>query len=227
MAQTDQQTDPIKHLRDLLRENPGLFRDHPDLLEGLELEPGQEATVVALEHARTRQLQRRVGELEGELERLVTAARDNDRLARQLHRLTVELLGCADGDELAHTLLEGVRQNFQVEAAGLRMAREWFAPVLDDRFLAPQLWIQTRFVGSGSVVLGPPADPEVARGLYGDTEPPVRSHALMALRDGSQLVGVLGLGSGERRRYTSGMGTTYLERLAELAGALLARKGRP
>ena len=223
MAQTDQKTDPVKSLRDTLRENPRIFRDHPELLEGLELEPGQETTVVALEHARSRQLERRLTELEGELERLVAAARDNDRLARHLHQLTIELLGCADGDELAHTLLEGVRQNFQVEMAGIRLAEERFASRLDQRFLASQEWIRQCFAGSGSVVLGPPADAEIVHSLYGRTEPPIRSHALMALHSGSDLVGVLGLGSEERRRYTPGMGTTYLERLAELAGALLAR----
>jgi len=182
--------------------------------------------VVALEHARAHRLERRTAELQGELERLVETARENDRLARQLHRLTVELLTCDDGDELVHSLLEGVRQNFRVEAVGLRVAREWFAPNLDERFLAPQLWVQNRFVASGNVLLGAPADDETVTSLYGDTTAPLRSQALVPLRDGSQLFGVMGLGSTDAQRYTEGMGTTYLERLAELAGALLARFAR-
>jgi hypothetical protein len=226
MAQQTESQDPVSHVRALLRDHPTLFRDHPELLEELELAPGEETTVVALEHARTRRLERRIEELEAELEQLVETARENDRLARHLHRLTVELLRCADGDELVHALLEGVRQNFRVEAVGLRVAREWFAPNLDERFLAPQLWVQKRFVASGNVVLGAPEDAEGVTSLYGDTSEPVRSQALVPLRDGSQLFGVMGLGSSEAKRYTPGMGTTYLERLAELAGALLARFAR-
>ncbi|MEF8794216.1 MAG: DUF484 family protein, partial [Thiohalorhabdus sp.] len=226
MAQQTDQSDHVGHLRALLRENPTLFRDYPDLLEELELAPGEEASVVALEHARNRRLERRLGELKSELEKLVETARENDRLARQLHRLTVELLGCDDGHELVHALLEGVRQNFRVEAVGLRMAREWFAPNLDERFLAPQLWVQKRFVASSKVILGPPEDPEGVTGLYGETGEAVRSQALVPLRDGTQLFGLLGLGSSEADRYTSGMGTAYLERLAELAEALLARYAR-
>lgn len=226
MAQQTDKQDPVGHLRALLRANPTLFRDHPDLLEELELAPGEEASVVALEHARNRRLERRLNEQEGELEQLVETARENDRLARQLHQLTVELLGCDDGDELVHNLLEGVRQNFRVEAVGLRVAREWFAPNLDERFLAPQLWVQRRFVASSRVILGEPEDPEGVTGLYGETGEPVRSQALMPLRDGTQLYGILGLGSSEAGRYTAGMGTAYLERLAELAGALLARFAR-
>jgi hypothetical protein len=226
MAQQTEHQDPIAHLRTLLREHPTLFRDHPELLEELRLAPGEDTTVVALEHARSRRLERRIEELEGELEQLVETARENDRLARHLHRLTVELLRCDDGDELVHALLEGVRQNFRVEAVGLRVAREWFAPNLDERFLAPQLWVQNRFVASGGVVLGPPEESEVVASLYGDTGEPVRSQALVPLRDGTQLFGVMGLASSEAQRYTPGMGTTYLERLAELAGALLARFAR-
>jgi len=226
MAQQTDRNDPVGELRTLLREQPTLFRDHPELLEELELAPGEETTVVALEHARSRRLERRIEELEGELERLLETARENDRLAHQLHRLTVELLGCFDGDELVHSLLEGVRQNFRVEAVGIRVAREWFAPNLDERFLAPQLWVQKRFVAADSVVLGPPEDAEGVTSLYGETGEPVRSQALVPLRDGSQLFGLLGLGSSDARRYVPGMGTTYLERLAELAGALLARFAR-
>jgi hypothetical protein len=223
MSQQTDTTDPVSHIRALLREHPTLFRDHPELLDELQLAPGQEATVVALEHARSHRLERRIGQLEAELEHLVETARENDRLARQLHRLTVELLACDDGDELVHSLLEGVRQNFRVEAVGLRAAREWFPGTLDQRFLAGQEWVGSHFATAGGVQLGPPEDKETVTSLFGETAEPVRSQALVPLREGSQLFGVLGLGSSEANRYTQGMGTTYLERLAELAGALLAR----
>jgi hypothetical protein len=222
MGQTSK-NQSVTHLRAFLRENPHLFRDHPELLEELELggDPGE--TVVSLERARTRRLERKVAELERELEELVATARDNDRLARQLHRLTMDLLDCRDSDELVHTLLEGVRHNFRVEAVGLRVAREWFADSLDPRFLAPQLWVQNCFVAESGIRLGPPSDGETVQSLYGATEDAVRSQALLPLREGSQVFGVLALGSDDGERYRAGMGTAYLEQMAEMAGAMLAR----
>ncbi|MFA9459365.1 DUF484 family protein [Thiohalorhabdus methylotrophus] len=220
MAQTNQQ-DPVQHLRTILRENPRLFRDHPELLEELDLGPGAEATVVSLEHARALQLQRRIAHLEEDLERLVGTARDNDRVATHLHRLTIDLLGSQDQEELVHTLLEGVRENFRVDAVGLRVDQDELAGQLDDRFLAPLSWIRNRFVTEDRVSLGPVQDPAVARALYGD-ELTFQSHALVPLREGTRLFGLLGLASREASRFEPGMGTTYLERLAELAGVLLA-----
>ncbi|MFP4614405.1 MAG: DUF484 family protein [Thiohalorhabdus sp.] len=223
MPQTNQQ-DPVEYLRGLLRENPRLFRDHPELLEELDLGPDAEATVVALEHARGRRLQRKAADLEGELERLVGMARDNDRLAAHLHRLTVDLLACADRDELVHTLLEGVRDNFRVDAVGLRVEREGFAGRLDARFLASRDWIRERFVTEDRITLGEPGDGTAVGALYGDETAP-QSHALVPLRDGSRLFGLLGLASRDPQRFVPGMGTTYLERLGELAGVLLAGPG--
>ncbi len=223
MAQQTDPEDALGQFRALLRHHPRLFQDHPELLEELELGPGEEATVVGLEHARGRRLERRIQELEAELGGLVETARENDRLACHLHRLTVELLGCQDGEELIQTLVEGVQTNFQVDAVGLRLAREWFAGDLDEGFLAPQLWIQRRFVTTDTVALGPATDPETVGALYGEVQPPVESHALLPLRQGSQLFGLMGLASQDAQRYAPDRGTTYLERLAELTGALLSR----
>jgi len=223
MAQTNHK-DPVQQIRSLLRDNPEIFREHPELLEELDLGPEAGATVVSLEHARNLQLQRKVDALERELEQLVATARDNDRLATHLHRLTVDLLECQDRDELAHLLLEGVRQHFQVEAVGLCADRERFAGLLDERFLASPNWIRNRFVADERVSLGAPQEPAVSTALFGG-EADIGSQALVPLRGGSGLFGLLALGSREASRFEAGMGTTYLERLAELAGILLSRSG--
>ena len=222
MAQLSE-NDRLTHLRELLRANPRVFQEYPELLDELVFADGSGDTVVPLEQARIRRLERRVTELTQELEGLVATARDNDRLARHLHRLTMELLACRDGDEVVHTLLDGVRRNFRVEATGLRLAREWFGAVLDDRFLAPQLWVQNCFVGADGVRLGPPQEAETAQSLYGTSAAAVRSQALIPLVDGRQTFGVLALGSDDAGRYHAGMGTAYLEQLAEMAAAMLVR----
>ncbi len=223
MAQQTDPEDPLAELRARLRSHPRLFRDHPELLEELELEPGSEATVVALEHARSRRRQRRIQALEKELGDLVTTARENDRLARHLHRLTVELLTCEDSEALIQGLLAGIRDHFPVDQVGIRVAEEGFGEIVDAAYLAPQLWLQRHFVTRDRVVLGPATDWETTGALYGASQSQIASHALLALRRGSQLFGLIGLASWESQRYSTHMGTTYLERLAELAGGLLSQ----
>jgi hypothetical protein len=66
------------------------------------------------------------------------------------------------------------------------------------------------------------ADADEPRELLGESGAGMRSRALLPLGAAEAPWGLLVLGSSDPERYRPGMGTTYLERLAELAEALLA-----
>jgi hypothetical protein len=230
-----QRDEAAQRLRQLLREHPGLLREHPELVDELDLPPdgadskegglgGRARKVVSLEQRRNRQLQERVDRLQGELERLVAVARENDHLAVRLHSLTLELFRSQGREERIQTLLGGLRDAFSVEAAALRLEAERFGDTLGHGHVAPRQWLRSLFPGGCSALLGPPSEAEEEAGLFASpTADPVRSRALLALlRDNGDLVGVLAVGSVEADRYQPGMGATYLERLAEVAAELLA-----
>ena len=58
---------------------------------------------------------------------------------------------------------------------------------------------------------------------FGERGAQVRSLALVALRDGATVFGLLALGSEEPQRFYPEMGTLYLERIGDVAAASLAR----
>ena len=68
---------------------------------------------------------------------------------------------------------------------------------------------------------GPSGNAEAA-GWFGEAASHIRSVALMPLRD-QACFGMLALGSEDVMRFYPEMGTFYLKRLGELAGASLAR----
>lgn len=228
-----QKLEAVQRLRQLLREHPRILLDNPELIDELELPPGGAGTdltnVVSLEHRRNRQLQEQIARLQGELERLVAVARENDHLATRLHNLALELIRTTGREERIQTLLGGLRDAFGVEVAALRLEGERFSGALGSGHLAPRAWLRGLFPGGATVLLGPPGEAETEGGLYAaPAGEPVRSRALLALRRGGEdLVGVLGVGSVDGERYQPGMSATYLERLAELAAELLAAEEAP
>ena len=222
MSSADYSRDPRTALERILHDNPRIFREHPDLLEDLELAPGESATVVDLAHARAQRLEQRLRERETELDRLLAAARENDRLAGRIHALTLELLRCREADELAQALLDGIRTRFEVEAAGLWLDRDRFEGQLDERYMVGTAELAIGLAESGGPGLGRVADGDEARELFGEAGAGMRSRAVLALGGRDAPWGLLVLGSSDAEHYQPGMATTYLERLAELAEALLA-----
>ena len=59
-----------------------------------------------------------------------------------------------------------------------------------------------------------------------EAAPHIRSLALMPLREQGTCFGLLALGSAEGERFYAEMGTLYLGRIADLAAAALAARGR-
>lgn len=229
-----QKLEAVQRLRRLLQEYPGLLRERPELVDELDLPlggsaSGQLTNVVSLEHRRNRQLQEQIARLQGELERLVAVARENDHLATRLHSLTLDLVRAEGLEERIQTLLGGLRDAFGVEAAALRLEAERFGDTLGGGHVAPRQWLQGLFPAGAMALLGPPGEAESEGGLFASPGgEPVRSRALLALRrGGDDLVGVLAVGSVDGERYQPGMGATYLERLAELAAELLAAEADP
>ena len=72
---------------------------------------------------------------------------------------------------------------------------------------------------------GAPESIEVAS-WFGEAAPHIRSLALMPLREQGTCFGLLALGSAEGERFYPEMGTLYLGRIADLAAAALAARGR-
>jgi len=206
----------------LLR-NPGFFQRHAELLASVQLSHPHGQRAVSLQERQAEMLREKIKGLEHKLIEMIRNGQENVAIADRLHAWTLSLMLTADAAALPEVLLSELRHHFLIPAAGLRLwgldprhaAADYAQAVSEDvRSFASSLAQPYCGVNSGF---------ELVRWL--GTEASIASLALIPLRHGSaaEPFGLLLLGSPDPTRYTAEMGTEFLQRIGELAGASLAR----
>lgn len=209
-----------------LRDNPGFFDDHVELMTQMLLPNPHGGQAIALSDRQVQALREENRALKAKLQELIEFAEENDAITGKMHTLVLSQLPAASLGELLGTLHAGLREGLSVPQTALRVwvgreatgdveGRDEFAPVSDE-FKEYASGLSRPFCGpSGSVE---------AAGWFGDSAVHVRSVAHIPLRDaGGACIGLLALGSEDVLRFYPDMGTVYLQRLGELTGAALRR----
>lgn len=204
-----------------LRQNSDFFLNHPNLLEQIELTHAC-GEAISLIEAQVGVLREQNYKLRYRLRDLITTARDNEQLSRQLHGFTLKLLDCSQLEDVFSTIYESLRQDFNTDRAVIRV------------FVAPKQSVfldRPEFVGD---------DPEVVKlfettlqanqpvcgvlnsdqGRYLFDEHPVASAALLPL-EASRPIGLLGIGSADPQRFRPNIGTLFLSQLREIVGRVV------
>jgi hypothetical protein len=156
--------------------------------------------------------------LEARLAELLQIGQENDAIGEKLHRLCLALLAAQDFQSLLAGFYLHLHEDFAVPHSALRIWRASgnapeFGPVSDPL---------KRYAESlGQPYCGPSGNAEAA-GWFGEGASHVRSVAHVALRD-KECFGMLALGSEDVLRFYPEMGTLYLQRLGDVAGAALLR----
>jgi hypothetical protein len=189
-----------------LRENPTFFETHADMLAEISIPHPHGGRAIPLSE-------------------LLQIGEENDAIGEKMHRLTLALLSAPDWQSLLSVLYLHLREDFAVPHAALRIwgaqrgAPEGAADSPEFHGVGEQL---KRYAASLSQPFcGPSGDAEVAA-WFGEGASHIRSVAHMALRDG-ECFGMLALGSEDVLRFYPEMGTLYLKRMGDLAGAALLR----
>ncbi|HRC72178.1 MAG TPA: DUF484 family protein [Candidatus Competibacter sp.] len=207
-----------------LRGHPQFFADHPDLVESLRVPHPCKPAVSLLEY-QNRLLRERGQRLHDKLLELVAIARDNDRLAERVQRLALTLLDARGGlDELLHGIKAILRDEFKADCIVLCLAEPPTAGLSAvEEFLRPDVvGLFEEVFRAGQPQCGR-LSPEQAAVLGGQGDANVASAALIPLIGGNWR-GLLAVGSSDVRRFHSGVGTFFLERIGELVSqALQAR----
>jgi uncharacterized protein YigA (DUF484 family) len=200
--------------------NPAFFERHAELLAGIQLTSPHGQRAVSLQERQMEMLRERHRGLERRIVEMIRNGQDNETLADRLHRWTAALLATADPAELPAVAVAALRHEFLIPQAALRLwgvapqhaGADFAQPVGEDaQSLAASL--SQPYCGANSGF-------EAARWL---DDGPVASMAMIPLRDGDATFGLLVLGSPDATRYSAGMGTEFLSRIGELAGAALRR----
>jgi uncharacterized protein len=206
-----------------LNDHPDFFDQHPEVLAGMQLPHPHNGQAISLVERQSLMLRERVKGLESRIAEMVRHGQENDAIADKLVRWTRALLAEGEPAALPATLVAELKRTFDVPYAGLRLwsgspaiaGQECAQPVAKDTIsLANSMRVP--FCGSNVGF-------EAASWL--DPGASVQSIAMLPLRVGADphAFGLLVLGSADKDRFQPDMGTAFLERIAELASAALAR----
>jgi len=219
-------TDPLDTdaIAQYLLDNPGFFEAYPELLASITVPHPHGGRAVSLVERQVDMLRERHKALEMRLAELVQHGRENDLIAEQLQRWSRDLLRTRDARALPSLVVDGLLSGFAVPQVALRL---WKLPAqygdlpamaeVDAEVISLVDSMRQPYCGRN-------ADFQASRWLPG-AGTQTASIALLPMRVGAapESFGLLVLGSPDGSRFEAGMGTTFLERIAEVASASLSR----
>lgn len=210
-----------------LARTPGFFERHAELLAGIRLTSPHGQRAVTLSERQMEMLRERIKGLELKIVEMIRAGQENMALADRLHRFTRTLMRTADATALPGATVATLKHEFLVPQAAIRLwalapqhaggaggtPPDFARPVSEDaKAFTASLSLPYCGVNAGFEAVGWLDDPAT-----------VASVAMIPLRQGDVAFGLLVLGSPDPTRYAAEMGTEFLMRIGELAGAALWR----
>jgi uncharacterized protein YigA (DUF484 family) len=210
-------------IANFLANTPDFFERHAELLASVQLSSGHGNRAVSLQERQALMLREKIKGLETRMVDMIRHGQDNVGIADKMQRWTRKLLQAAQARDLPGAIVEGITTEFQIPQAAIKVwdvngifSDESFAAGVseDAKTFASSLSTPYCGVNSGFEAVNWLPEPAVALSM-----------ALIPLRAaaGAEVGGLLVLASPDPERFHSGMGTDFLERLGELAGAALTR----
>ncbi len=212
-----------------LRKNPDFLKDYPDVLDALNLAHPSGAASSLIER-QVRQLRNQNVELNRQLNRLVHVAAENERLMSRLHQLTLELMGFAQPAEFFQHLAHSLKEDFKADTFKVFLFNGELAAMagkqvswLDRNDESVKLFHSQ--LSLGQTTCGRMNDSKLAI-LFDDKAQWVKSTALVPIGSNVQdgmLAGMLAIGSSDQNRFYPGMGTLFLDLLADVIASSLSQ----
>jgi uncharacterized protein YigA (DUF484 family) len=206
-----------------LANTPDFFDRHAGVLAAVQLSSPHGQRAVSLQERQAELLRDKIKGLELKAADMIRHGQENSTIAERLQRWTLELLRTAHARDLPDVAVNGIVSRFHVPQVAIKVwgVAEGFADL-------PCVQGVSEDVKTFAASLVRPycgANPGLeAAGWLGDPQAAI-SLALIPLRtDADQpAFGLLVLGSPDAQRFTTGMGTEFLERMGELTAATLSR----
>lgn len=209
-----------------LANTPDFFERHAQLLASVQLTSPHGNRAVSLQERQAEMLRDKIKALEHRIMDMVRHGNENMVIADRLQRWALNLFRVHSGRALPPTIAAEIGQQFMVPQVAIkvwdvdaRYGKEPFAEgvTADAKSFASSLTQPYCGVNSGFEAVQWLEEPAMALSI-----------ALIPLREGEitgtgPAFGMLVLASPDPQRFASGMGTDFLERIAELASAALSR----
>jgi uncharacterized protein YigA (DUF484 family) len=223
---SDEKTSLKKVVASYQRKHPDILLNHPDVLEVVELNH-QSGAAVSLIERQINQLRTSNEEMNRQLNRLIQRASENEKLMSRLHGLTLELMLIGSKQEffthLGNSLLNDFNADilqiclFDQEKAS-QAGEDVMAVKADDPAVAPFLTLLEK----NQTVCGRLSESKL-NFLFGSKARWVQSTALIPLGE-KGVDGMMAIGSSDTARFYPGMGTLFLDLLANVISTTLANE---
>jgi len=206
-----------------LRRNPDCLSDLPDILESLQLSHAS-GTAASLIERQVSQLRKKNRELNQQLNRLMHVASENEQLMARLHQLTLELMTIGNPGAFFQHLGRSLMDDFKADVLRIylfdrkiaNLAGEevcWVDPN-DERLQDFQIHLE-----KDRTVCGRFAESKL-NFLFESKARWVQSTALVPLGE-KGVDGMMAIGSSDPSRFYPGMGTLFLDLLADVISSSL------
>ena len=210
------------NVAEFLRQNPGFFENHVDILMNLQIPHPHGGRAVSIGERQLVAVREKSRLLEDKLRELIAFGEDNDAVGEKVHRLSCRLMDAPSLDACLDTLYLDLLDHFAVPHVAVRLWRvaeenpdtKEFGAVADemrefvDKMPAP-------YCGHHAVY--------ESQAWFGEAAAHLKSFALVALKRDDLVFGVIGLASEDPKRFYPEMGTLYVARIGELVSHALWR----
>ena len=213
-------------VQDYLERNPDYFIDYPEALDPLDVRHASGPAVSILEQ-QVRRLMDRVEDSEDRMRKLLQLAGENERLMTRLHSLTLELLGCGDFGAFMETLNNRLLTDFNTDQVRLAVFDDVAAELPGTLIINRQDGHWDAFdsvLKDGRTRIGRISRAKMTL-LFDEEAENMRSVALIPVTDSldeEAVLGLLAIASNDRDRFFPGMGTLFLDLLANVISQRLA-----
>jgi uncharacterized protein YigA (DUF484 family) len=211
-----------EQVAEFLRQNPGFFESHVDILMNLQIPHPHGGRAVSIGERQLIAVREKSKILEDKLHELISFGEENDALSEKVHRLACRLMDAPSLDAVLDTLYLDLLDHFAVPHVAVRLWKvaeenpdtKEFATVAGEmRQFVEQM--TAPYCGHHAVY--------ESQSWFGEAAPHLKSFALvMLVRDGV-VFGVIALASEDAKRFYPEMGTLYLSRIGDLMSHALWR----
>jgi uncharacterized protein YigA (DUF484 family) len=201
-----------------LRKNPEFLEEFPDVLEILHLNHSSGVAVSLIER-QVEQLRQKNQDLDRQLNQLVHVAAENEQLMTRLHQLTVELMLINSRKEFFTHLGNSLLNDFNADILQICLfdqdiASEAGEDVKHFRVDDPEMEPFQTYLDKDHAICGRLGQSRLEF-LFGSKSRWVQSTALVPLGEKGEH-GIMAIGSSDDARFYPGMGTLFLDLLANV-----------
>jgi uncharacterized protein YigA (DUF484 family) len=221
---SDEKTSLKEVVATYLRKHPDFLQDYPDILESLELQHRTGAAVSLIER-QVEQLRASNQDLNKQLAQLVQVATENEALMSRLHGLTLELMSIDSIKDFFTHLGKSLLNDFDADILQICLFDRDIAGMAGEDVMAikaddAELEPFRIHLDKDRAVCGRLSESRLEF-LFGSKARWVQSTALVPLGEkGSD--GMMAIGSSDEARFYPGMGTLFLDLLANVISVSLA-----